>query len=80
MQRRVIKQVLHEAQFEIERARLEDDAETAQRLARRLGDIIAHDLDGAGSRRVEPGREREERALARAVEAKQHGEGAALDF
>src|SRR5271168_4990082 len=49
----VIDEILHDGEFKIERARLEDDAETAQRLAALPANIIAKDLDRPGARDIE---------------------------
>ncbi len=45
MQGRVISEVLHDGQIEIERAGLEDDAKPAQRFSRSPSDIVAKDAD-----------------------------------
>ena len=45
VQGRVIKKILHDAQFEIERARLKHDAEAAQGFTGFARDIMAEDLD-----------------------------------
>jgi hypothetical protein len=39
MQRRVVDQILRDREVEVERARLEHDADAAERLARRAGSI-----------------------------------------
>ena len=44
----VIEQVLRHREIEIERARLEHDAEQPQRLARRAADVVAEDADPPG--------------------------------
>ncbi len=44
----VIQQVLHHREIEVERARLEHDAEEPQRLARRARDVMAEDADAPG--------------------------------
>ncbi len=74
MQRGVIEQVLRHREVEIERARLEHHAEQPQRLARACADVMAEDADAPGLDAEQPGDQREQRALAGAVEAKQRGE------
>ena len=74
VQGRVIDHVLQDSEVEIESARLKDDADPAQGLARRLGEVAAEDRDAPVARREEPGDEREERALAGPVETEQHHE------
>src|SRR5438105_2785643 len=68
VQRCVIEQVLRQRQIEIERARLEYDAEQPQRLARRAADIVPENADTAGLDAEQPRHKREQRALARAIE------------
>ena len=76
--RGVVEQVLRDGEIEIERARLKDHAETAQRLRRFARDIEAEHGDRAALCGVEPRDEREQRRLAGAVEPKQHGESPLL--
>src|SRR4029079_2666984 len=45
VQRVVVEQVLRQRQVEIERARLEHDAEQPQRLAGALADVVAENAD-----------------------------------
>src|SRR3954447_369742 len=80
MQARVVEQVLHDGQIEIESARLEDNAEPAQRLRRFARDIETEHGNRAMLRRVEPGHQREQRRFAGAVQSEQHGEGAPGDI
>ncbi len=75
----VVEEILHHAEFEIERARLKDDAKLAQRCAGLAHDVMAEDLDLAVARGIEPRDQREQRALARAVQSKQHREAAGRD-
>ena len=75
----MVGEVLVDAEVEVERARLEDDAEPPQRLARRAADVVAEDADRAVARVVEMADQREQRRLAGAVEAEQDGEGGRRD-
>ena len=77
VQGRVIEQVLLHRQVEVERARLEHDAEPPQRLARRARDVVALDRDAAVARVEQPGDQREQRRLARAVQPEQRREATA---
>jgi len=72
----MVGEVLVHRQVEIHGARLENDAETPQRLAGVPADIVAEHADTPGARVVEPGDEGEQRGLAGPVQAKQHGETA----
>ena len=74
MQRGVIEQVLHDREIEIERARLEHHAEQPQRLAGRASDVVTEDGDAAALDSEQPRHQREQGALAGAVEAEQGGE------
>ena len=74
VQRGVIEQVLHHREIEVERARLEHDAHQPQRLARLAADVMAEDADVAGLDAEQPRDQREQRALAGAVQAEQRGE------
>ena len=71
MQRCMVSEVLHHREIEIERARLEYDAEEPQCGAGLTLDIVAKDGDAAGANRIEPAHEREQRAFAGTVEAEQ---------
>src|SRR5688572_1358707 len=71
----MVGEVLVDAQIEVERARLEDDAETPERLAGRAADVMAENADRPVPGVVEMADQREQRRLARAVEAEQDGEG-----
>src|SRR5262245_36592062 len=79
VQRGMVGQVLDHRQIEIERAGLEHHADQAQRLARRAFDVVPEDADATALHAVEAGHQREQRALARAVEAEQHREGRGRD-
>jgi hypothetical protein len=70
----VIGEVLADGKLQVERARLEHDAEPAQRLGRLAADVIAEHGDAAGATVVEPGDQRKQRRLARAVQAEQGAE------
>ena len=70
----VIQQVLRHREIEIERARLEHDAEQPQRFARRTADVVAENADASGLDAEQPRHQREQRALAGAVEAEQRRE------
>ena len=70
----VIEQVLRHREIEIERARLEHDAEQPQRLAGRAADVVAENADASVLDAEQPRDQREQRALAGAVEAEQRGE------
>src|SRR3981081_4183831 len=48
MQGRVIQQVLRHRQVEVECARLKDNTEQPQRLARRKSDVMAKNADASG--------------------------------
>ena len=69
----VIEQVLRHREIEIERARLEHDAEQPQRFARRAADVMAEDADAAGLDAEQPRDQREQRALSGAVQPEQRG-------
>jgi hypothetical protein len=73
----VIEQVLLQREIAVERLRLEHHAEALQRCPRPAPHVVTEDVDLAGDVVVEAGDQREERRLTRAVEAEQHGEGAA---
>ena len=77
VQRGVVHEVLGEREILVERARLEDDAETLQGRARLAAHVVAQNADLAGDVVVEARDEREQRRLAGAVEAEQDAEGAA---
>lgn len=79
MQRRMIGEVLHHGQIEIERTGLKDDAEPAQRFARRSPDIIAEDTNSPLPGGIEVGYQRKQRALAGAVQSQKNREGRGLD-
>ena len=70
----VIEQVLRHREVEIERARLEHHAQQPQRFARRTADVVAEDADAPGLNAEQPRDQREQRALAGAVEAEQRRE------
>ena len=70
----MVGQVLDHRQVEIEGARLEHHADQAQRFARRAFDVVPEDADVTALDAVEAGHQREQRALARAVEAEQNRE------
>src|SRR5215470_15386281 len=71
----MVGQVLQDGEIEVEGARLEDHAEQPQGLARGARDVMPENPDLAALDRVEPHDQREQCALAGAVEAEQHGEG-----
>src|SRR5262245_5125087 len=73
MKGRVIHQVLHDREIEIERARLEHDTENAQGFPGGPLHIVAKDSDAAMLRGIQPGYQRKECALAGSVETKQYG-------
>src|SRR5947208_2668929 len=76
---RVIGQVLHDRQIEIESARLEDHAKPPQGLAGCARNIMAEYLDPAFACVVETGDEGKERRFAGAIEAEEHREAASRD-
>ena len=69
VQRGMVGKVLVDAQIEIQRARLEDDAEASQRRSGRAADVVPEDADRAVARVVEMADQREQRRFARPVEA-----------
>src|SRR4051812_41632945 len=71
VQRRVVAQVLHDREIEIERPRLEYDAELAQRSAGLAFHIMAEYADATRENRIEPRDQGEERAFPRTIEAEQ---------
>ena len=75
----VIEQVLRHREIEIERARLEHHAEQPQRFARRTADVVAENADAPGLDAEQPRDQREQRALAGAVEAEQRREACRRD-
>src|SRR6185295_8558454 len=79
VQRRVIFQILHQRQIDIECAALEHDAKTLQRLRWPAADVEAADGDLSADVVVEARDKREQRRLARAVEAEQHDECTLID-
>ena len=79
MQRRVIDEILLDREVEVERARLEHDADQPQRRARRGGNVVAEDADGTALDGIEARDEGKQRALAGAVEAEEDGKGRRLD-
>ena len=70
----VIEQVLHHREVEVERARLEHHAQQPQRLARRASDVVTENADAAALNSEQPRDQREQRALAGAIETEQRGE------
>src|SRR5215471_11524500 len=79
MKGRVIEQILFQREIEIERARLEHDAEQPQRLARRAADVVAENADASALDSEQAGDEGEQRALAGSVEAEQRREARRRD-
>jgi hypothetical protein len=75
----VIGEVLHDRQVEIQGARLEHDADKAQRFARSMDNVVLEHRDAASLRAVEPRDEGEQRAFAGAVKPQQHGEAGGLN-
>ncbi len=75
----LVEHVLLDREVGIERAALEHDAELGERRAAVARNVMAEDADRARPAGVEMGDDREQRALACAVEAEQHGEGRGLD-
>ena len=74
VQRRMVGQVLDDREIEIEGARLEYDADHAQRFARRRSDVVAENADMTVLNRVEARQQREQRALPSPVETEQNCE------
>ena len=74
MQRGVVQQVLQHREIEVEGARLEHDPEQPQRFAGRTRDIVAEDADVPGLDAEQPGDQREQRALAGAVQSQKRRE------
>ena len=79
VQRGMIEQVLRDREIEVERARLEHHAQAAQCLAGVAADVVAEDADMPGLHAEQPRDQREQRALAGAVEAEQGGEARRRD-
>ncbi len=79
MQRRMIRQVLHDRQIEIERPRLEHDAKPAQCLGGRAVYVESENTDRALLRREEAGDQGKQRTFAGAVEAEKDAETALGD-
>src|SRR4029079_1666975 len=79
VQRRMIGQVLDDREVEIEGARLEYDADHAQRFARLRSDVVAENADLTMLNRVEARQQREQRALPGSVETEQNCEGRGSD-
>ena len=79
MQRGVVDEVLLDGNIRVERARLENDAELAERRARLTRDVMAPDGNPALARAVEASDQREQRRLAGAVQAEQDRERARRD-
>jgi hypothetical protein len=75
----VIEQVLHDREIEVERAGLEHHAQQTQRLAGRRTDVVAKNADASGLNSEQPRNQREQRALAGAIEAKQRREACRHD-
>ena len=75
VQRRMVGQILDDREIEVERARLEHDADQAQGFARCPFDIVPENPDTAALDRVEARHQREQGALSGAVEAEENGEG-----
>src|SRR5262245_53998545 len=70
----MIDEVLLDRQVEIERARLEHDADQPQRRPGRAGNVVSEDADGAALDGIQARDQGEQRALSRAVEAEQDRE------
>src|SRR5262249_14574668 len=79
MKGRVIEQILFQREIEIERARLEHDAEQPQRLARCAADVVSENADASALDSEQAGDEGEQRTLAGAVEAEQRREARRRD-
>src|SRR5215831_13970903 len=79
MQGRMIQQVLHNREIQIERAGLEHNAENAQCLPRGAPHIVVKDPDASTLCGVQSSDQGKECALASAVEAEQYGKGCRLD-
>ena len=75
----MIQQVLRDREIEVERARLEHHAQQPQRFAGFDADVVAEDADASGLDAEQPRDQREQRALAGAVEAKQRREACRRD-
>jgi hypothetical protein len=74
-----VQEVLHDRDVEIDGALLEHHAELGEGAARVLSHLRAEDADAAGTIAVQPGDQVEQRGLAGAVLAEQHGEAAGRD-
>ncbi len=79
LQRALIQHVLLDAEVGVERAALEHDAEFGERRAALPRHVVPEDADRARPAGVEMGDDGKERALARAVQAEQDGEGRRLN-
>ena len=77
MQRRVISEVLQQAQIVIEAAALEHDAQLLQGRRRVPPHVVAQNADLAADIIVEPGDKSKQRRLAGPVRPQQHDKGAA---
>ena len=79
LQPRGVEQVLHDREIEVDGALLEHHAERGERLRGPPAHVGAEDPDAAAAVAVEPGDQVEQRGLAGAVLAEQHGEAAGRD-
>jgi hypothetical protein len=76
----MIEQVLHDRQIEIERTRLKHHAKQPQGFARRIADVVAEYADPSSLNAEQPGDQRNQRTLARAIEAEQSRETRRCDI
>src|SRR5258706_14850626 len=75
----MIQQVLRDREIEVERARLEHHATEPVRFAGLKADVVAEDADASGLDAEQPRHQREQRAFAGTVEAKQRREACRRD-
>src|SRR6478735_5437011 len=75
----VVEEILPDAEVQIERAGLKDDAKASQRRSGVSIYILAEDAYAAGAGRKQMADERKQRRLAGAVKTEQHGESRWLD-
>jgi hypothetical protein len=80
VQRRVVAQIVDNAEIEVERAHLEHDADPGQGRPRIAVDRNAKNTDAAVPRREQPRDQREQRALAGPVGSEQGREPPRLDL
>src|ERR1700761_4097512 len=71
MQGRVVEQIVHDREVEVERSCLENHTETAERFTRLMSNAMAKDLDRTSLRVEQTRDQRDQRCLAGPIQAKQ---------